>query len=349
MALLFNYSFNNITAINQTGLALAGYNGSPTIGVGDGPQGVNTLHTDGKTSWGYVPNVAIPINAQGLVVGAGFNVTLFGGQTVALYAIGSSGGGKALNLLVGADGSMQLLITGGSPISSASGIFTFGNRHEVELEVSSFSNSGTVSVILDGVAVTALTAVSTGSLTQLNDGATIHTVAVGGAGLGGTTTGILVDSIYALDTTGSFCNAPLGPCISGPLIPNGIGQESQWTANGAALGWECISEIPPDNDTTYISSNTANQEETAAVSVPSYLTGVYGITIIGDMRQDTSGGGRTIELGWGNGTSRVYGSAFGLGTSYVANSQPFSSNGIASRAWNLSDLSSFQVAAKLAS
>jgi len=357
MALLFNYSANNITAIAQSGNAWANITGSPTIGVGDGPQGINTVHCSGNGSGIWLPNIAIPINAQGLVVGGGYNVSSFGSGATGLMCLGSSTGGIGgtsglIYLQVSTDGSLQVvsvISAHQTTKSSASGVFTFGNRHEVELAISAFSNSGTVTVYLDGVAVPGLTAVSMGNLSSMDDGSTIHSVNMGFVNNFLQTTLIVIDSTYALDTTGSFCNAPLGPAISVPMIPNGVGQESQWTANGASLGWQCISEVPPDDDTTYISSSTPNQEETAALTTPAGISGVYGVTVLGDQRQDTSGGGRTIDLGLGNGSTRSYGSAFGLGTTYKTNAQPFSSNPFTSAAWLLADMTALEVAAKLAS
>lgn len=263
-------------------------------------------------------------------------------------------GGFVVN--VSADGSMQFGVLYGSftSYSSASGVFTFGNRHEVEVKISTFASSNAVTLYLDGAPVAGLTAIDVPNLLNLPDGSTIHSVLMGAglgiSGSGATSTAIVMDSTYACDTTGSApCNAPLGPCISVPMFPNGVGQESAWTPNGATPGWNCIHEVPPDGDTTYISDDNPGDEEACTLSQPTGISGVYGISVIADQRQDTSGGGRTIELGVGNGSTRAYGSAWSLGTTYKMNTTPFSSNPLTSAAWALADLSTLQVAAKLAS
>jgi hypothetical protein len=269
--------------------------------------------------------------------------------------IGSNGSLNALVVGVNADGSVTVyIIDGTNSFTSASGVFTFGNRHEVEIEITEFNSSGTVTVYLDGVPIGPLTGVQprniSGTILALNDGATIHSVGIGGGFQGGlTSTPIVCDSFYAMDTTGAYCNAPVGPAISVPMFPNGVGQESAWTPVGATPGWNCIHEVPPDGDTTYISSSTVNQEEACTLSAASGISGVYGVCVISDQRQDTSGGGRTVELGIGNGTTRSYGTAWGLGTTYVMNTTAFSSNPFTSAPWALADLSTLQVAAKLAS
>jgi len=355
MAALFNYSFNNINTAALPG-ALANTTGSPTVGSGDGPQGINTFHTDGATAWGWLPNIGIAINTVGLILGGGFNVAA-ASAFANIFAVGSQGTSNFANALVvqvASDGSMQVGVVEGTYYSSPSGTFTFGNRHEIELKISEFSSTASVTLYLDGVSVSGLTSLAF-NLSAMPDGATIHSVAVGGSNAvnnmvdAPTARAIVCDSFYAFDTSGSFCNAPVGPAISVPMIPNAPGQESAWTPNGASLGWECISEIPPDGDTTYISSSTPTQEEACALSAPSGISGVYCVSVISDQRQDTSGGGRTIELGLGNGTTRSYGSAWGLGTTYKMNTTAFSENPFTSSAWTLAAMTGLQVAADLAS
>ena len=61
MAALFNSSFNNIDTAALPG-ALASVYASPTVGSGDGPGGINTLHTNGggeDGSFGWLPNISI--------------------------------------------------------------------------------------------------------------------------------------------------------------------------------------------------------------------------------------------------------------------------------------------------
>ena len=356
MAMLFNYSFNNITTAYLPG-ALANTVGAVTVGVGDGPQSINTIHTDGATSWALLPNVAIAINGNGMCVGAGFTITAFGGYATDLFQIGGTNVSNVVLLALSPDGSMQLGIAAhnASFFSSPSGTFTFGNRHEVELLISSFASSNSTTVYLDGVPVAGLTAVTLIDLTTLTDGNTIHSVLVGGgpasspAG-GPQSTPMVIDSTYVLDTTGDApCNAALGPAISVPMIPNAPGNSSQWTPNGASLGWECISEIPPDGDTTYISDDTLNHLETCELSPPVGITGVYAVSVIADQRQDTAGGGRTTVLGLGNGSVEFFGSAWGLGTTYKMNTTAFSFNPFTDDPWTLGAMSTLQVAVQVAS
>ncbi len=275
-----------------------------------------------------------------------------------LWYIGSTVNNGGLAVGVNPDGSMFCYITDGdNSFVSPSGTFTFGNRHEVEILVTQFNGSGTATVKLDGVAVPGLTSIVptdiSGTPFKLVDGSTIHTVwAGGGSQIGIGTTPIVVDSTYAIDTSGSFCNALLGPCISIPYIPSGVGNASGFSVFGESFGWQALAVIPPAGDTSYIYSATPTTQESCATTGPADITAVYGLSVIANQRQDTAGGGRTTSLGVGNGSSQIYGSLYGtwpLGTTYKTNTTPFSFNPFTSVAWALADLTTLEVSAKVAS
>ena len=355
MALLFNYSCGNLTASGtQLPGAFASVVGAPTVGVGDGPGAtpINTVHCDGESNGVTVPNVAIPINGNGLCIGAGFKVSGVGGEPALFYCIGGSV--YFLYVQVSADGSMQMGLSLVGAASSPSGTFTFGSRHEVEIFVSTFASANQVSVILDGVPVTGLTNLVLssyyGGLTGLSDGATIHTVQVACGPQTADPATVIVDSVYALDTTGTVNNAPLGPCISTPMFPSAPGHVSAWTPFGVSLGWEALAVIPPAGDTSYIYDSNPGDQEAVEVTAVANITAVYGVSVIANQRQDTAGGGRTISLGLGNGSGQNYTSAFatwGLGTTYKMNTAPYSFNPFTTVPWALSDLSTLQLALKL--
>ncbi len=42
------------------------------------------------------------------------------------------------------------------------------------------------------------------------------------------------------------------------LRPNDVGTLTNWTAFGAANNWECVNEVPSDNDTTYVTTSGNN-------------------------------------------------------------------------------------------
>ena len=65
-----------------------------------------------------------------------------------------------------------------------------------------------------------------------------------------------VDDLYIDDTTGESAAPP--PNLRFPWLPvNGAGSYAGWTPSAGA-NYECVDEIPPDDDTTYVSTNAAD-------------------------------------------------------------------------------------------
>lgn len=67
-------------------------------------------------------------------------------------------------------------------------------------------------------------------------------------------------------------------------LVNGPGDSTQWTPVGAAANWQCVNQAVPDDDTTYISSNAANQLDlynTADITLPTgyQIRGVIPIAL----------------------------------------------------------------------
>lgn len=75
----------------------------------------------------------------------------------------------------------------------------------------------------------------------------------------------LFDDLYLFDDQGTYCNAILGDQRIITKVPTGAGGLTQWTPNGAGANWQCVDEIPPNDDTDYVSSNTAGNRDAYAV------------------------------------------------------------------------------------
>lgn len=63
--------------------------------------------------------------------------------------------------------------------------------------------------------------------------------------------------VYLCSLAGASFNDFLGPINVEALLPDGVGDNSDWTPNGAATGWQAEDERDPDNDTTYVAANAA--------------------------------------------------------------------------------------------
>jgi len=164
-----------------------------------------------------------------------------------------------------------------NPIGSATanGVITSGIWHFIEIQVTINSSTGVVKCWLDGT----LLINSTGLNTQASGNASANQVRIGDFN---NATGMFADDFYCLDTTGSApLNAPLGDSRIITKMPSSAGDLTNWTANGAGSNWQCVKEIPPDDDTTYVSSNTTSQRDSytmqsaSLVNTPNFVVGRY--------------------------------------------------------------------------
>lgn len=73
-------------------------------------------------------------------------------------------------------------------------------------------------------------------------------------GPGGGSTGKF-DDLYLTD------DERLGDVKVYVLYPNAAGDSTEWTPTGAAANWDCTEEHPADDDTSYVSSPTAGQQD----------------------------------------------------------------------------------------
>jgi hypothetical protein len=188
------------------------------------------------------------------------------GQGV-LYSCGAIGGGHALatlaTLTLEQDGTLSLY--GGNASGTLIGHTTFSLSTQIwfYIEVqTSFSGTTPISVtatlkvngnqLLTGTASTGINAADIigGSFS----GANWHDF--------GTTNGLaaqLIDDLYIVDGTGAINNTFLGDMKIFALYAASDTATIQWTPSAAGTHFSLVNEAPPDDDTTYVKSNTLNQ------------------------------------------------------------------------------------------
>ena len=76
--------------------------------------------------------------------------------------------------------------------------------------------------------------------------------------------------------------------IRGAIVPTG-NDTVAWTPS-SGTNWQCVNEIPPNNDTDYVSSNTTGAQDTFTCSWPA-LAGntIYAVKIAAMARKDDAG------------------------------------------------------------
>lgn len=49
------------------------------------------------------------------------------------------------------------------------------------------------------------------------------------------------------------------------IVPTGAGNYTTWTATGTASNWDCVNETNPDDDTTYVTTQTSGEKDSYAL------------------------------------------------------------------------------------
>jgi hypothetical protein len=198
-------------------------------------------------------------------------------------------------------------------VSSALGLLSSSvvPSHGIEVQiVIAASGAGSVQVWLDGNQVINASGISTAqSGNNYANQAALGYVS-------GTGADIYCDYFRVWDNTGSYQNAPIGyDTRKLTKLPTGAGGLTAWTANGAAANWQCVSENPPDDDTTYVSSAGLLSDSYAMGT--SGLTGVPSMVCVKSRVRKDDGATRTLQIGVRSGSSNGLGSAYTMGSTYA--------------------------------
>jgi len=336
MAAIFTTSCAGYTSLSAAAPGpFAAVNGTPTVNVGGGPNGINSV-TFALNAYVQPPNISFG-SGSGIAVGFGLTVAPGGSGTVALF--GSPGQDA---LVVNVDGSIGFYPWDGTAVVSASGAFSFGTRHTVEWSESNISTyPSTVKVYVDG-ALVATGTTTTGAFwgfpqTQLRFGNVACTI----------------DSIYVCDLSGSINNGVLSQIYghtgqSVPYVPSRTGSQNAWTASDSGTLYHAVASIPPSGDALYASDATPSDQMSVGVNNTSIgLATVAFVTVQANVRQ--TGAGRTIGVGIGNGGLPVYAAPVGLPCTYVGIATTFNTNPVTNAPWVTSDLTTLELALEVAS
>lgn len=145
---------------------------------------------------------------------------------------------------------------------------------------------GTIEVRVNGVTVLSLAGLDTvqTSLVECSQ-------VVIGDSQGSTT--LDFDDVFCYDDTGSFNNTFIGDRRVLTLFPDANTVQADWTAVGAATGYECIDEANPDGDTTYITAGPPGSpgaiSEFGIQNMPAGISAINGVVVV-EMARKTEAG-----------------------------------------------------------
>lgn len=126
--------------------------------------------------------------------------------------------------------------------------------------------------------------------------------------------GVYFDDFRVWDNTGSTQNAPLGTDSRlVTKVPSGVGAATNFTPNGAAANWQCVDDIPPDDDTTYVSGAASGLIDSYAMPSAGFTAAPSMVVARSRVRKD-DGATRSLNIGVSSS------GAVGVGSSIVAGS-----------------------------
>jgi hypothetical protein len=124
---------------------------------------------------------------------------------------------------------------------------------------------------------------------------------------------------------------------------------TQFTPFGMGANWECVSIIPPPGDTDYVYGSVVGTTDAYALGTISGLSQLNGVMTLANARQTVAGGGRTLNVGIGNGTTQNYTQPQSLTTTYTMLNAVYNTNPFTASPWALGDLTTLQAAIQIAS
>lgn len=317
----------------------AGIGGSPSLQIGTGPSGINQLEFTTDSDFATLPNISVN-SGTGISMGCGILMPAAAQNTPILFG---SPVQSQIYVQIESNGSVGVGQPGHVPAyASPSGLFTFGVRHRLELQISDVgSTNATISAYLDGQL-----ACSGTYNVQSAIGTYPATLAQFQMTGGSTST---LDSFYCLDSTGGAPNnAPLLQWIVGLERPASNGTYTAWTPSSGSL-YASVNNIPAGGDALYAADQNSGDRMSANMNSAITWQTVFGVSVVTSARQENAGGGRSLAAGVLQSGSDSYGSTIGLSTSYAVNLTEFSKNPNTSANWTVGDLAATQVVLKVAS
>lgn len=184
----------------------------------------------------------------------------------------------------------------------------------------------------------------TGDTLGTKSPASIRQVVLGGATVGAPYHDAawgLYDDLAVNDTTGTTNNSWVGRGGCWPVYVTGAGDLAQFTPS-AGDNYACVDEVPANDDTDYVSSDTEGHQDSYAITVPEVSGGVTAFTLWHDAKLAEAGAGNLTQFLRKSGVN-YDGDLKGLDTTYRHVSHTWETNPATGAAWTLADLEEFYV------
>lgn len=200
----------------------------------------------------------------------------------------------------------------GTLLGSNSGSYTVGTGwHRYEAKIKIDPSVGTVELRMDGSGTALLS--FTSQNTRATSSSFIDVIRKGDCD-GGIPNNMDWDDELILDDSGSALNTFLGERKLLTSKPNGAGSSTQFTpSTGSNFG--CVDDIPPNDDTDYVSSSTANDQDFYTFETMAFASCDFVGQIVRARKDDV--GGRTLQTTLRSGSTNVQSSTYTMLSNYA--------------------------------
>lgn len=176
---------------------------------------------------------------------------------------------------------------------TASPVVTAETYQHIESLVFFSQTVGTIEVRVNGVTVLSLSGIDTVNTSLVE----CSQVVIGGGAGPTAVSNVDIDDVFAYDDTGSFNNTFIGDRRVITLFPNANTVQADWTAVGAATGYEAIDEASPDGDTSYITAGIPGSpgpiSEFGIQNLPAGISAISAVVVVEMARKTEAGPANT--------------------------------------------------------
>lgn len=210
-----------------------------------------------------------------IVIGFAFKFSAYAHGALVINVIE---GNAALGCNLTMFASNKLVFRRGSTILAAStDSLRAGTYHYIEFKMTVHDTTGSATLKINGVEQFALTNIDTKvSTTTTSQGARFY----GNSTLQAYT----YDDIYICDTTGSTNNDFLGSIRVDGILPDGAGDQTDWTPSAGA-NYAAVDENPQDDDTTYVEDSTSTNQDLYNYAAMPSVDAIKGLQINTTVRE----------------------------------------------------------------
>jgi len=272
----------------------------------------------------------LPSSQPTLIMGAAVKFGSLNNNTTFVFGLFDTNGSLTVPqtcLVVNSAGALQFYR--GTPTTNAIGaasasVISAGAWHFIEIQVTINNSTGSVQAWVDGNSVIGPTGSLNTRSQTLNSANMLSIGDIGGGFSIGTN--MVMDDLYCFDTTGSVLNSVAGDSRFVVAMPSGPGAYTQFTPAGAAQNWQCVDEIPPNDDTDYVADGTTGDRDSYDYESQSFSGNAIMVVPWARVRKDDAAS-RSIELSVLNGGNDAFSSSIPVLSTYsYVNGGAFTTN-----------------------